>query len=494
MDYKHKDITLKEEATNKIVAGINKLCDAVKITMGPAGKTVILLDEITRKPYATKDGVSVAKYIELQDPIEEFGSKLAKEAAIKTAELARDGTTTATVIIQTTIKKRLAYLKNEGTYNEFKRSYGNLIPLITKKIKQNASPLTKKNVKAIATTSSNNDIPTAELITKAYKYSKIVMVEEGYSDEDEIEKVEGVVYPVTYMNKLFINNESTQSSKLDNPLVLLIDGKITSCDNIKDILIHANKNQQGLVIIAEHIDTAPLEILAENVEVRALEILPIKTPGVGKYRAEYIKDIAKFTSATPVKKLNTQVDIKVLGRLKFIEATISDTTLLPATDVYYTEHIKNLSTLYAEGDLDAYSKNILGERIKNLNAKTSIIKVGGKSDIERKEKYDRIEDAVLAINAAKEEGIVTGGGVMLYSIANELIDEYTRMMSDYAVLTAIKAPFTVIQENGVDYADVISTEAVDPAKVTRCAVENAASIALTVLGTQGVVLPRELWS
>tara|TARA_R110002020_G_scaffold261592_2_gene475946 strand:- start:1551 stop:3035 length:1485 start_codon:yes stop_codon:yes gene_type:complete len=494
MDYKHKDITLQEEAISKIVTGINKLCDAVKITMGPAGKTVILLDEITGKPYATKDGVSVARQIELQNPIEEFGNKLAKEAAIKTAELAGDGTTTATVLIQAFIKEGLEHLKNGGTYNELKRSYGNLIPLIIKKIKQNASPLTKKNVKAIATTSSNNDGPTAELITKAYKYSNIVMVEEGHTDEDEIEKVEGVVYPVTYMNKMFITREGTQSSKLEDPLVLIVDGKITSCENIRDILVHANEEKKGLVIIAEHIDTAPLELLAQNVEVGALDILPIKTPGVGKYRSEYIKDIAKFTTATPVRKLDKQIDIKVLGRLKFIESTISDTTLLPAEDVSYTEHIKNLSTLYAEGDLDEYSKNILGERIKNLNAKTSIIKVGGKSDIERKEKYDRIEDAVLAINAAKEEGIVTGGGVTLYSIANELVNEYTRMMSDYAVLTAIKAPFTVIQENGVDYADIISTDAVDPAKVTRCAVENAASIALTILGTQGVVLPRELWS
>ena len=494
MDYKHKDITLKTEAVSKIVAGINKLCDAVKITMGPAGKTVILLDEITRKPYATKDGVSVAKQIELQDPIEEFGSKLAKEAAIKVAELAGDGTTTATVLIQAFIKQGLTYLKARGTYNELKASYATLIPLITKQIKQKSSSLNKRNVKSIAMTSSNNDERTAELITKAYRYSKIVMVEEGHSDEDEIEKVEGVVYPVTYMNKLFVTHEGTQSSKLEDPLVLVVDGKITSCEFLKDILVHTNEVKKGLVIIAEHIDNAPLELLAENVAVGALEILPIKTPGVGKYRAEYIKDIAKFTTATPVRKLDKQIDIKVLGRLKFIESTIADTTLLPAEDIFYTEHIKNLSTLYAEGDLDEYSKNILGERIKNLNAKTSIIKVGGKSDIERKEKYDRIEDAVLAINAAKDEGIVTGGGLTLNEIANELSKEFSKSKSDQAVLEAIKAPLKVIQENGVKLNDILESTAVDPAKVTRCAVENAASIALTILGTEGVVLPRELWS
>lgn len=489
MDFKNKDVLLHREATDKIIAGINKLCDAVKVTMGPSGRTVIIGD-MYNKPYATKDGVSVSKYIKLQDPVENIGCKMAKEAAAKTDEMAGDGTTTASVLIQALINGGYEYIKNGGSYNEIKRIYSELIPHVVKDLKDISKTLTKKDITNVATVSSNNDTEIGKLVASAFRFSKIVKVEEGKEDTDSIIKIDGIRYPVSFLSKMFITDDTKQSSKLEEPLVLLLDCKLDNLENLKDIVVHCNEEQRALVIISEYIGDSALRLLETNHESGALDILPIKTPGFGQYRKEYIKDISIATGATIVKNLKGKLQVSDLGRLQEIETNLKETIMLPCSDISSAEHIKNLSKLYAEGDLEEYDKDILGERIKNLNAREAIIKVGGKSNLEKKERFDRIEDAAHAVASALEEGVVTGGGLALSRIA----DNYASDPLSNVILDALRAPIQVMRNNGAIITDELDGKVLDPVKVTRCALENAASIALTILGTEAVILNEELWN
>lgn len=489
MVYSNKDIYLHKEATSKIITGINKLCNAVKVTMGPSGKTVIISDEYG-KPYATKDGVSVAEYTKLQDPVENIGCTMAKEAAKKTAEEAGDGTTTASVLIQALIAEGMKYLESGGSYNDIKVVYSTLLPQVLEKLKKATSKLTKKEIADVATISANNERDLGELIAKAFRFSKIVKVEEGREIKDLIERVDGVKYPVSYMSKLFITDEGKQAAKLENPVVLLTACKIDRVDRIRDVIRYCNEEELPLVVISEHITSNVLSLLEQNQESGALQVLPIKIPGFGKYRNEYIKDISIFSGATIIKNLKEDVKITDLGSLKQAEATLHNTVMLPKENTEVTSHIKNLSKFYSEAELTDYDKEILGDRIKNLNAKVAIIKVGGKSEIEKKEKYDRIEDATCAVASALEEGVIQGGGLTLHLIAKEF--ESTPVNN--TILKALSAPLEVMNKNGANITVELNKNIIDPVKVTRCALENAASIALTILGTEAVVLNEGLWN
>lgn len=491
MDYKNKDIILGKDAQKSIVNGINKLANAVKVTMGPSGKFGIITNEMG-VPYSTKDGVSVAKYTKLQDPGENYGCMMAKEVSIKTGKEAGDGTTTALVLIQSLINHGIDFLNKGGSYNEIKDTYKILIPKVLKKLKKVSKPLSKRGISHVATVSANNDLEIGKLIGKAFNFSKHVMVEEGKDSKDIIEKIEGVRYPVTFLSKQFIINESKMVSKINNPVVLLLDCKLDDLDKIKEIILHCNETKKPLVIISELIADDELHLLEANHLNNALTVLPIKTPGFGSYRKEYIKDISLLTGATIIKNLYNQVHVSSLGHLKSIETGLTETIMLPESTGELTQHIINLSNLYNKGDLSEYDKDVLGERIKNLNAKVSIIKVGGTSELEMKERFDRVEDAVFAVSAALEEGTVIGGGITLYKIANSLEEEDVNNI----LVGALRSPNKTINENGanVNPKTFNNRNIKDPTKVTRVAVENATSVALTLLGTEVIVLNEHLWN
>jgi chaperonin GroEL len=481
-----EEITLGKESRDKLLSGINKLANTVKVTLGPSGNTVIIADE-KGKPYNTKDGVSVSNYIKLKDPIENIGIQLIKEAARKTADEAGDGTTTSTVLIQSFIQEGIKFLDSGGTYNEIKEIFATCIPDIVHNLKLMSTTISENNIKDVATISANNDINIGELVQVAFNYSTNVKVEEGNAIKDSIEFIEGVSYPVTYHSKAFITDESKGIAELDNPQVLLLDCKLDNINKIVKIIKHCNKLELPLVIITEFISDDVLRLLETNQINGSLKLLPIKSPGYAQYRKEYIKDISILTGATIVNDLNNEPYPSVLGELKTATCKREETLLIPVDTDLIGGRINDLLSLSNQPDIDDYGKKMLLERINNLNGTLSIIKVGGKSDIEMKERYDRIEDAVFAVSSALEEGVIPGGGITLYKLSYRY---------DHPIIyNTLRSPNKIINENGasVDPNEELSRDIVDPLKVTRCALENSASVALTILGTEAIVLNEYLW-
>lgn len=483
-----EEFYLGRDVKSKLLSGINKLANNVKVTLGPEGNTVILYNN-EGKPIITKDGVSVAKAFSLKDPIENTGCTLAKEVAKKTADEAGDGTTTSTVLIQSFIKEGFKFLEDGGTYNELKAIFNKSIPAIIDDLKLSASSVTPSNIKDVATVSANNDSKIGEIIQMAFNYSTNVKVEQGKDVEDSIEFLEGSKFDTTYMSKTFITNPARNTAELKNAKVLLVDGKIKSLKNFKSILQYCNQNELPLVIISEFITEDTLRLLETNQINKSLQLLPIKTPGFAKYRKEYIKDIQVITGAEIITDFTKGVNYNMLGEIESVTATPNSTIFVPKDQEAIGKRIQDLIELRDNGDIDDYSREVLNKRIEVLNGKISLIKVGGKSEVEMKERYDRFEDAVLASSSAIEEGVVTGGGLALYRIASS--NAYHDVISN-----TLRAPLKTIVENGFDEDKLLKdfpSEIVDPVKVTRCALQNAASIAITILGTESIVLPNYLW-
>ncbi len=486
------EIISDKEVRDKLLSGIDKLANTVKSTLGPSGNTVIIADEYG-KPYATKDGVSVSNYIKLKDPVENIGVTMVKEVAKKTADEAGDGTTTSIVLAQSLITNGINFLNKGGTYNEIKDIYSDLLPKVLNLIKEGATNINVDNVIDVATVSANNDPRIGEIIQIAFNHSTVVKVEEGKDIVDRLELITGVTYPVTYFSKKFITNDNKNTAEINDAVVLLLDCKLDKLDNLKSVLTYCNKEEKPLLIITEFVSDDALHMLETNQINKALKILPIKTPGYASYRPEYIKDLSVLTNSVIINDLSKQVKIEQLGKIKNVITSSSESVLLPCDDIDIEPRINNLFSLSQDDKLEAYDKKILLERIDNLNAKVSIIKVGAKSEIEMKERFDRIEDAVYAVSSALEEGVLQGGGVALYKIADALDFDSTKPL--YLILNALRSPNLTINENGanVDPVTFKDRSVVDPAKVTRCALENSASVALTILGTKAVVLNEHLW-
>lgn len=481
-----EEILFGKEARDKLADGINKLANAVKVTLGPSGKTVLLHD-INGKPYNTKDGVSVAKVTEIKCNIGNMGAQMVKEVAKKTAEEAGDGTTTSTVLAQSFINEGNKFLDNGGSYNELKNIFNRSIPNIVDDLKLSARTITINNVVDVATVSANNDKKIGEFIQMAFNFSTIVKVEEGSDVKDKINFVEGSVYDITYMSKTFITNENKGTAELKNASVLLLDGKLHRIDPIIKILEYCSENEIPLVIICEHISEEVIKLLETNHINGVLKILPINTPGFAQYRKEYIKDIQSITGATVITDSSKSISIENLGELDSITTTPTKSMLVPTYSEGIETRIRQLTAL-SNTDIDDYSKKVLKRRIDTLNGRIAIIKVGGGSEIEMKERYDRFDDSVRAVTSALEEGVVMGGGLALYRLANA--GEYHPIIKN-----TLKAPTNTIINNGAspDILNEVPQGIIDPVKVTRCALENAASIALTILGTEAIPLPRYLW-
>lgn len=475
-----------ENARTKLLEGINELANTVKVTLGPSGNTVIL-HNTEGKPFITKDGVSVAKAFETKDIVANIGAQMAKEAAKKTADEAGDGTTTSTVLIQSFINEGFNYLKKGGTYNDLKRIFNESIPAIVDDLRLSATTVTPSNIVDVATVSANNDSKIGEIIQMAFNHSHIVKVKEGRDAEDKLEFLEGSKYDTTYMSKAFITDEKKNTAELKDAKVLLLNGKLTDLKPFKRVLDYCHQNDTPLVIICEFISEKIIKLLEANHINKAVSILPIKTPGFAQYRKEYIKDIQAITGADIVSTAERLVSPTSLGDVALITATPNYTTIVPKNEDAITERITNLLVL-RDSDIDDYSKDVLNRRIEILNGKICVIKVGGNSELEMKERYDRYDDAVLASTSALEEGVVQGGGLALYKISESY--KYHDLIRN-----ALKAPTKTIIANGAspDIIDNLPSNIIDPVKVTRCALENSASIALTILGVEAIPLPRYLW-
>jgi len=476
------EIYFKEDL-EKLYNGIQKLHDAVASTLGPNGKTVIISNEYG-EPYITKDGVSVAKAIAFKDPVENIGAKLLKQVAEKTVKDAGDGTTTSIVLAN-------AFIQNlkEYDYVEVEKAFNEIIPKVLAELKRNSKPLDKKDVKYIATISANNNTQIGDLIQEAYNFSNIIKVEESNFPEDKLILVDGMQLNVTSFSKHFLTSERGECV-FEKPYVLLLDGKLKTLKNISNVLESLYNKEESLLIITEHIDDLALKFLESNVINKGLKVCVIKTPGFAQHRKDLISDLSKFTGASIMSETK-EVELSNLGTLESVKITSKDSTLVknPAIDI--STYLEKLSSI---NETDEISKEYLEQRINNLKAKVSIIQVGGGSEIEMKERKDRIEDAVLAVACALEEGIVEGGGFALMRTIATDKEEYLDI--ETGIYKALNSPMYKIIENGTKFnfkENMFNRNIIDPLKVTRCALENAVSVAKTILSTNTVVLNRHQW-
>lgn len=478
-----QEIYFKQDFKDKLISGINKLKDAVASTMGPEGKTVIITDEYG-KPYVTKDGVSVAKAISFKDSIENSAAIMIKEVAQKTADEAGDGTTTAIVLAT-------AFINNLKDFNskEVIKAFDEIIPKVIEQLKANSKELKREDIKYVATISANNDSKIGDIIQQAYNHSDIVKVEESNNNEDTIELITGMKLDVSYFSKHFITDERKGACNMTNPYVLLLDGKFENLEIFKYPLQKAAEEDKELLIITEHVSDNALRLLETNVLSGNIKLCVIKTPGFAQHRKDLIKDLSYFTGAKIVNDLTNIVNVNVLGILDSAKINKTSSLLIKSDSINIDEYLYEIKELTK--DNDPLSKI----RYENLNGKAAIIKVGGGSELEMKERYDRYDDAVKAVQCALEEGIVEGGGSVLAQISFKHDTDDKILLQIY---NALRSPNRTIYENmnltTREIYGMFEQNIIDPLKVTRTALENAVSVAKTILSTETIVLNERQWS
>lgn len=450
-----------------IKEAVNDIADAVVQTMGPEGGTVIVSD-FKGDPNITKDGVTVSNSINFKDPVKNLIAKIIKEVAQLTVKQAGDGTTTATCLVRELINKGHEL---ELSQRELKKELEKLEDLLVEELFKVTSPLEKEDLYNVAYISSNGDSSMAKIICEAYEHSDIIHIQEESISKDALETIDGFRIDGSYMDVAFVNNVKRQSIEYDKCTFFVIDGKLTDIELIKPFL--AVEQQYPVIFMADHVSASIMDIFKRNYNEGHLAIGVLKSPGFGGHRRNLVKDIVAYTGC---KKRNDKLYIGEIDSICADEHTI--TIGKQNAEVAYLEDLKES---YNE---DAPNANLIEQRISALSGKLSIINVGGISETERKERKDRMEDAVLAVHSALEEGTVPGAGFALYNIAEKYKD-------DNKFIDCVKKPYEIISSsvNEIDYSKVI-----DPAKVTRCAVQNAISVAKTLLSTDTVVLNPILWN
>lgn len=488
----YNEIYFDKEGRDKLINGVNKLNRAVSSTMGPNGKNVIIPDRSTGKYKVTKDGVSVAREIFFKDPIENIGAQLAKQAAEKTVEDAGDGTTTATVLTT-------AFVNNLKDFNsvDINKAFDEIIPKVIEQLKLNSRELKHEDIKHVASISANNDLQIGELIQQAYNHSDIVKIEESSNTEDILDTVPGMLLPVSYFSKHFITNQSKGTCEFTNVNTLIIDGKLEKLENFRSILELTQQPNNSLLIIVEDIHEQALRKLETFVLSQSLPICVIKSPGFSKHRKDLLQDLCDFTRAKLITDLSKSYNTDILGKLESCKISKNNSILVKDNNIDITDNLEVLNELFKNIELTEYDKDLIKQRIEYLKGKISIIKVGGKSELEMKERFDRYDDAVKAVACALEEGIVMGGGVALWEAQysqRELNDDVTSLK--VKLLDSMGEPLNTINNNGGDVGcldDMFDKNIIDPLKVTRCALENAVSIAKVILSTEAVVLNETEW-
>jgi chaperonin GroEL len=524
-----KDVKFHESARAKIVVGVNVLADAVKVTLGPKGRNVVL-ERSFGAPTVTKDGVSVAKEIELKDKFENMGAQMVKEVASKTSDVAGDGTTTATVLAQAIVAEGMKYVAAGMNPMDLKRGIDKAVTSVVSELKKLSKPCTtNKEIAQVGAISANADETIGKIIAEAMeKVGKegVITVEDGSGLADELEVVEGMQFDRGYLSPYFINNAEKQIAVLEDPYVLLHDKKISNIRDLLPVLEQVAKAGKPLLIIAEEVEGEALATLVVNNLRGILKTCAVKAPGFGDRRKAMLEDIAILTGGTVIaEEVGLQLEkvtLKDLGRAKRIEVEKENTTIIDgAGDAKAIEgRVKNIRTQIEEATSD-YDKEKLQERVAKLAGGVALIKVGASTEIEMKEKKARVEDALHATRAAVEEGIVAGGGVALIRARSGLGklkgDNLDQEAGIKIVLRALEEPLRQITANAGDepsvvvnkvvegkgnfgynagsgeYGDLVEMGVLDPTKVTRCALQNAASIAGLILTTDAMVaeLPKE---
>ncbi|MCA7956176.1 chaperonin GroEL [Burkholderia multivorans] len=518
-----KDVKFHDGARSRIVKGVNVLADAVKVTLGPKGRNV-LIERSFGAPTITKDGVSVAKEIELKDRFENMGAQVVKQVASKTADVAGDGTTTATVLAQAIVQEGMKHVAAGINPMDLKRGIDKAVGAVLDELRKLSRPIaTNKEIAQVGAISANSDEAIGKIIADAMERvgkEGVITVEDGKSLENELEVVEGMQFDRGYVSPYFINDPEKQAAYLDDPLILLHDKKISSIRDLLPILEAASKAGKPLLIVAEEVDGEALATLVVNAMRGILKVAAVKAPGFGDRRKAMLEDIAILTGATVISeetgKQLEKATLEDLGRAKRVEVRKDDTIIIDGAGdpARIDARVKAIRVQIDEATSD-YDREKLQERVAKLAGGVAVIKVGAATEVEMKEKKDRVDDALHATRAAVEEGIVPGGGVALLRARAALADLKGANADQDAgiriVLRALEAPLRVIVSNAGEepsvviakvlegkgnfgynaatgeYGDLVEAGVVDPTKVTRTALQNAASIAGLILTTDATV-------
>ena len=524
-----KDVRFGEHVRNKMVNGVNVLANAVKVTLGPKGRNVVL-ERSFGAPTITKDGVSVAKEIELKDKFENMGAQMVKEVASKTSDVAGDGTTTATVLAQSIVIEGMKYVAAGMNPMDLKRGIDKAVIAVVEELKKISKPCsTSKEISQVGAISANADESIGKTIAEAMdKVGKegVITVEDGKGLENELDLVEGMQFDRGYISPYFINNPDKQVAILDDPYILPHDKKVSNIRDLLPLLEQVAKAGKPLLIIAEDVDGEALATLVVNNIRGILKTTAVKAPGFGDRRKAMLEDIAILTGGTVIaEELGLKLEnatLKDLGRAKRIEVGKEDTTIIDgAGDHGQIEgRIKAIRQQIEETSSD-YDREKLQERVAKLAGGVAVIKVGAATEVEMKEKKARVEDALHATRAAVEEGIVPGGGVAYLRARGNLKGLKGSNPDQDAgikiVLRAIEEPLRMIVANAGEepsvvvnkvvegkgnygfnaatatYGDMVEMGVLDPTKVTRFALQNAASVASLMLTTDAMVaeLPKD---
>ena len=518
-----KQVLFGDDARSKMVRGINVLANAVKVTLGPKGRNVVL-DRAFGAPTVTKDGVSVAKEIELKDKFENMGACMVREVASKTSDNAGDGTTTATVLAQAIVDEGMKFVAAGMNPMDLKRGIDKAVAAAIEELRKISKPTTtNKEIAQVGAISANSDAEIGDIISEAMdKVGKegVITVEDGKSLKNELEVVEGMQFDRGYLSPYFINHPEKQAAFLDNPFILLHDKKISNIRELLPVLEQVAKAARPLVIIAEDIDGEALATLVVNSIRGILKVVAVKAPGFGDRRAAMLEDIAVLTGGTVIStNVGLTLDkatLEQLGTAKKVEVTKENTTIIDGAGQAEAieNRVRNIRTQIEAATSD-YDREKLQERVAKLAGGVALIKVGAATEVEMKEKKARVEDALHATRAAVEEGIVAGGGVALIrakqAIRDIKGDNDEQNAGIRIVLRAMEEPLRQIVANAGDepsvvvntvaqgegnfgynaqtgeYGDLVEMGVLDPTKVTRTALQNAASVASLILTTDCMV-------
>ncbi|AKQ54170.1 chaperonin GroEL [Bordetella hinzii] len=524
-----KDVKFHDSARSRVVKGVNILADAVKVTLGPKGRNV-LLERSFGAPVITKDGVSVAKEIELKDKFENMGAQIVKQVASKTADVAGDGTTTATVLAQAVVQEGMKHVAAGMNPMDLKRGIDQAVAGVVEALRKMSKPIsTRKETAQVAALSANADEAIGKIIADAMdKVGRegVITVEDGKSLDNELDIVEGMQFDRGYLSPYFITDPEKQVAQLDDPLVLLYDKKISNVRELLPVLESAAKAGKPLLIIAEDVEGEALATLVVNAMRGVLKVTAVKAPGFGDRRKAMLEDIATLTGATVIsEETGKQLDkatLEDLGSAKRIDVRKEETIIIGGggKQEAIDARVKSIRKQIDEASSD-YDREKLQERVAKLAGGVAVIRVGAATEVEMKEKKDRVEDALHATRAAVEEGIVPGGGVALLR-ARAAIQEMKGANADQdagirIILRALEAPLRAIVANAGEepsvvvakvmeakgnygynaatgeYGDLVDIGVVDPTKVTRTALQNAASIAGLILTTAATIaqVPEE---
>lgn len=518
-----KDVKFGDSARTKMIAGVNVLADAVKVTLGPKGRNVVI-DRSFGAPHITKDGVSVAKEITLKDKFENMGAQLVREVSSKTNDIAGDGTTTATVLAQAILNEGIKSVTAGMNPMDLKRGIDLAVKAVVADIRATAKPASDtKAIEQVGSISANSDTTVGSLIAQAMeKVGKegVITVEEGSGFEDSLDVVEGMQFDRGYISPYFANKQDTLTAELENPYILLVDKKISNIRELITVLEAVAKTGKPLLIIAEDVEGEALATLVVNNMRGIIKVCAVKAPGFGDRRKAMLQDIAILTGGTVIsEEIGMQLDqtsLEHLGTAHKVTVSKENTVIVDgAGDAnQISERVQQIRAQIEESTSE-YDKEKLQERVAKLAGGVAVIKIGAATEVEMKEKKDRVDDALHATRAAVEEGVVAGGGVALVRAASAL-DGLTGANDDQNVginilRRAIEAPLRQIVANAGDepsvvinavkngegnygynaatgeYGDMLEMGILDPAKVTRSALEHAASVAGLMLTTECMI-------